>query len=125
MKDACIINKRGKAKFGMLLGWLFLIVLIGLCPSVRAAAANMANETNQQSFSRISYFDPFNLTTIYIESSSSKMVVLRGPQRQPTAPGSAATLVMTTLEPATTLLDVRIPFRPVLRSPFRPPLVLR
>jgi hypothetical protein len=127
MREVCIKERSGKVnfKFKTLLEGLFLLLFLGLGFSAQAAPNNVGSDTDQQTSGRISYFDPFNLTTIYIELSSSRMVVLRGPQRQPVRPLVVTNPAMAASEISKTLQEIRIPFRPAIRSPYRPPLVLR
>jgi len=99
-------NKKSKfsLKSKILLGALTLVVMVGLGTAVRAASDNADNE-NALLFGQMSFFDPFTLrsTGVSVTQSESESNV-----------GSAVLLG----DP------VRIPFRPALRSPFRPPLVL-
>ncbi len=102
MKKTCMRNKKSKLSFNseILLGALALVVIVGLGSAVYAASDNTDNNTT---FSRGSLFNPFTLRTVTpVTGSSSSPVILSGPTTRP---------------------PIWVPFRPALRSPFRPPWV--
>lgn len=100
MKETCVRNKKSKLSLNseILLGALALVVIVGLGSAVYAASDNTDDNTTF-------LFDPFMLRTITsVTGSSSSPVILSGPANRP---------------------PIWIPFRPSLRSPFRPPWVPR
>jgi hypothetical protein len=127
MREVWGKERSGKAnfKFKMLPIGLFLVVFVVLGITAQASDENVDKKTNQQPPGLISFFDPFNLNTIYIELSSSRMIVLRGPQQQPVRPLAVTNPTLAASETPTILQEIRIPYRPAIRSPYRPPLVLR
>ena len=102
MKEVCVRNKKSKLSLysKILLGTLPLAVIVGLGGAAYAASDNTNNNTT---FSRGSLFNPFTLGTITpVTGSSLSPVILSGPATRP---------------------PIWIPYRPALRTPFRPPWV--
>jgi|GEM_PF-1452162 len=114
MKDKWLFSKIDKSglKSIMLWGAFASAVLAGLCATLGAAQAGIASKNNEMALKlrEITAFDPFTLKTpIFTRRSEDNpsVVILQD---------GVSTGAME--HPA-----IRIPYRPVPRSPFRPPLV--
>lgn len=106
MKDNWIRNKGRKIGFKsrLLLGVIALAVTLGFGTAVQVVPKNM---TTESSLSETEIFDPFTLSfdvPVTENDENTDMLVSGISKRQP---------------------PIRIPYRPELRSPIRPPLVNR
>jgi len=103
-----MINKNSRECFlrGILLGIIVLAVLAGLGTAGYAATSGSKSQTLEPD--QISIFDPFLLssTIVSVKESSVSSYVYSGSIKLSDLP------------------VIQIPSRPVLRSPFRPPLSL-
>ena len=102
MKEMCVRNKKNKLSLypEIILGTL--AVIVALSSAAYAALDNTDNE-NKPLSGQMRLFDPFALRTITpVTGSSSNPAISNSGIR---------------------LSPVRIPFRPALRSPYRPPWV--
>lgn len=115
MSDECIGNEKGKLtlKPKVLLGALALAVIAGLGTGVYAALATSADKSLS---GQTGILDPFTLQSTRLSVTQS----VSGSE-------SNSDMVPVILLGEITRLpdEIRIPFRPALRTPFRPPLVLR
>lgn len=108
MKYMLVGNKNNKFGFKskLLLGTLALAVVAGLGAAVQAAQEDKDNATDPLLYRQMGLFDPFTLISsstmdIMPESSESLVIIIDGGKlKRP---------------------PIRIPFRPVPRSPFQPP----
>ena len=114
MSNMCIGNKKGKLilKSKVLLGVLALAVIAGLGTGVYAASAASADKLLS---GQTGILDPFTLQSTRLSVSQRVSVSENGSDIVPVM------LLDEIILPA----EIRIPFRPALRTPFRPPLVLR
>ncbi len=119
MKDVWIRNNKNKIglKSKILLGGLALAVIIGLGTAAYGASDNTDNK-NKLLLGQMSLFDPFTL-------QSTRVSVARSESKSESDPGMDIILLAEAMKIKLQPLQIRIPFRPALRSPFRPPLVLR
>jgi len=120
MSNMCIGNDKGRLRSKVLLGALALTVMVGLGTGVYAASANKSADNLLSG--QTSIFDPFNLT-------KTMPTTLRIPFRPVPASNLGDPQPMILLGEMTNLTKimptVRIPFRPVLRSCFRPDFIFR
>ena len=112
MKDEWLRNKERKFGFTskLLLGSMSLVVLLGLGSTVRNEATLVPDSVDDNTYeSSLSgnLLDPFTLSTVVpaTESNPSRDISVLGGDKIET--------------------PIRIPYRPALRSPIRPPLVHR
>ena len=114
MSDKCIGNEKGKLslKSKVLLGALALTVIVGLGSAAYGASDN---KTNVLLLKQMRIFDPFTL-------KSKRVTVTRSENENVIDPG----LLDKLLAPKIYVIPdiVRVPYRPALRSSFRPPLIL-
>ena len=114
--------------FKILLGSLVLAAVVGLCNAARAAKGDADRLTDTLLFNQTSFFDPFELKTIRLTAESSP-----GPSNVPftaaqdrlfltteSSPGAGAILGGLGAQDPVLRPPIRIPFRPVPRSPHRP-----
>jgi len=115
MSDECIGNEKGKLnlKSKVLLGALALAVIAGFGTGVYAALATSADKSLS---GQTGIFDPFTLQSTHLSVTQS---VSRSERDSDMVP------VILLGEITNVPDEIRIPFRPALRTPFRPPLVLR
>ena len=129
MKDVSVGNKNNKfgLKSKLLLGALALAVIVGLATTAQAAQKDTDKEATNAFlllYRQARLFNPFTLdssvlsaTTNVTRSSSSTGILSRpsaaGISGAPTGEGGHSRR----------RLAIRIPFRPVLRSPWRPPII--
>ena len=117
MKNVWLRNKKSKLSLNskILLGTLALAVIVGLGSAAYGASDNTDNKTNVLLLKQMGIFDPFTL-------KSTRVTVTRSESENESDPGLDILLLAEVkyVSPA-----IRIPYRPVLRSPFRPPLILR
>lgn len=128
MKDVSVGNKNNKfgLKSKLLLGALALAVIVGLATTAQAAQKDTDKEANAflLLYRQARLFNPFTLdssvlsaTTNVTRSSSSTGILSRpsaaGISSAPTGEGGHLRR----------RLAIRIPFRPALRSPWRPPII--
>jgi hypothetical protein len=120
MSDMCIGNEKGRLRSKVLLGALALAVMVGLGTGVYAASANKSADKSLSG--QTSIFDPFKLT-------KTMPTTLRTPFRPVPASNLGDPQPMILLGEITnlthTMPTVRIPFRPVLRSCFRPGFIFQ
>ena len=115
MSDKCIGNEKGKLnlKSKVLLGALALAVIAGLGTGVYAALATSADNPLS---SQTVILDPFTL-------QSTRLSVTQSVSGSESDSDMVPVIILGEI---TRLSDeIRIPFRPALRTPFRPPLVFR
>jgi len=107
MKKMWIRNRKGKLHFRskMLFGVLVLAIIVGLGAGPYTARGQGRAE---QASGQIGLFDPFALTTIYVDAPQG-LSVAGALQGAPASDGMAMGS------------PVLIPYRPPIRSPFRPP----
>jgi len=106
MKDSWIRNKGRKFGFKsrLLLGLMALAVTVGFGTAVQVVPNNM---TPESPLSETDILNPFTLSfTVPVTEAGEDAGML-------------------TLDTAKTQPQIRIPYRPALRSPIRPPLVNR
>lgn len=130
MKDVSVGNKNNKfgLKSKLLLGALALAVIVGLATTAQAAQKDTDKEANAflLLYRQARLFNPFTLdssvlsaTTNVTRSSSSTGILGRpsaaGISSAPTGEGEGGH--------SRRRLAIRIPFRPALRSPWRPPII--
>ena len=120
MSNMCIGNGKGNLRPKILLGALALAVMVGLGTGVYAASANKSADMSLSG--QTSIFDPFNLTT-------TMPTTLRTPFKPVPASNLSDPQPMIILgemfNSIKIIPTVRIPFRPVLRSSFRPDFMSR
>ncbi len=114
MSNMCIGNEKGKLslKSKVLLGVLALAVIAGLGTGVYAASATSADKLLS---GQTGILDPFTLQSTRLSVS----------QRVGVSESDSDMVPVMLLDEIIAPLEIRIPFRPALRTPFRPPLVLR
>lgn len=114
MSDMCMNNIESKLrcfKSKILLGALALAVIIGLGTVANAASDN--NEDNLLSV-QTGIFDPFTLQRKYLSTTQNA---------SGNESGMESLMLLGGLNPP--VKYVYIPFRPAIRTPFRPPMMLR
>lgn len=114
MKNVWLRNKKGKLSLNskILLGTLALAVIVGLGSAAYGASDNTDNKTDGLLLKQMGIFNPFTL-------KSTRVTVTRSESENERDPGLDILLAeMKYVRP-----PIRIPHRPVLRSPFRPPLI--
>jgi len=117
--------------FKILLGSLVLAAVVGLCNAARAAKGDADRLTDTLLFNQTSFFDPFELKTIRLTAESSPVpsnvpfiaaqdrLVLTTESSPGTGPAILGGLGANDPDPVLRP-PIRIPFRPVLRSPYQP-----
>ena len=92
-----------------------MAVIVGLGSAVYGASDNTDNKTNVLLLKQMGIFDPFTL-------KSTRVTVTRSESENESDPGLDILLLAEVkyVSPA-----IRIPYRPALRSSFRPPRILR
>lgn len=108
-------------KLRFLLGIMVITVIAGF--STIAFTASAQNSNNRES-DRISYFDPFELSTIYLGALDNELntPALGNPVTISPVNDSAILQDTNVSNALITRPPIRVPYRPPLRSPFRPPL---
>ena len=116
MKEKCLRNKKSKLSLNseILLGALVLVVIVGLGSAAYGASDNTDNKTNGLLLKQMGIFNPFTL-------KSTRVTVTRSESENESDPGLDILLAKMIYVSST----IQIPYRPALRSPFRPPLILR
>lgn len=111
MSDMYVKHKESKLsiKSKILLGAMALAVIVGLSTAAYAASGNTDNKNLSLSGQMI-VFDPFTLKSTRVSVTLSE-----------SDPG----LDMLLTKILSVRPQIRIPFRPAVRSAFRPPLILR
>jgi len=111
-----VANKKGKfgLKSGLLLGAFVLAIMVWLGAAAQAASDNTAYRTNEEVLKQMSTFDPFTLQSTRVSVTSNGS----GTESKP-RPDILQDILL--VESMMGWPPIRIPFRPVLRSPFRPP----
>lgn len=107
---------RSRFKARILLVVLAVVVIIGLGATTYTASGA---ERDRLPSGRLRYFDPFKLTTIYLDVPES--VPMAGTEPPPRVMEASPVLVNPSGLP--TQSPIIIPYRPTIRSPFRPPWV--
>jgi len=125
MKQTCTKIRKGRSRFEdrLLLAVLVIVVIIGLGATTYTASGA---ERDRLPSGRLRYFDPFRLATIYLDvPESAPMAVIASPPEIAIASPPRVTEARTVpLYTGGLLLSpIFIPYRPTIRSPFRPPLV--
>ena len=99
----------------ILLAVLVIVVIVGLGATTYTASGA---ERDRLPPGRMRYFDPFRLTTIYLDVPESAPMtgIASAPETEssPRVMGAGAV-------PVYTSGPIMIPYRPPIRSPFRPP----
>ena len=113
---------RSRFEARILLGVLVIVVIIGLAATTYTASGA---ERDRLPPGQMRYFDPFRLTTIYLDVPESAPItgIASAPETSPSLTATEGT----STELSTSGLLLRSPImvssRPPIRSPFRPPWV--
>lgn len=112
-------SKKGRSRFEarILLAVLVIVVIVGLAATTYAASGTQRGRSQSR---QMSYFDPFRLTTIYLDvPESAPMPVIASPPETRSSPRlmAASPVRLYASNP------IMIPYRPTIRSPFRPSLI--
>jgi hypothetical protein len=111
MKKIWTQNRKDKSRFEIrLLAVLVTVVILGL--SAATYTASGAERDDRLQSGQLRYFDPFDLTTFYLDMPESAPMtnIMSAPIANPPL------IIMKSS-------TVIIPIRPTIRTPFRPPLV--
>ena len=119
-------NKKTSFKIKFVYRLLMIAVVIGF--GTIAFTASTDNSRKQQNSGQISYFDPFQLETIYLnlpENEANPIILssLGASSQVYGSTGLQSTTVGSTGSTGILRPPVRIPYRPPFRSPFRPPWI--
>ena len=115
-------NDRSRFETRILLGVLVIVVIVGFGATTYTASGA---ERDRLSSGRLRYFDPFELATIYLDVPESAPIVgiASPPETEPSLRVMRASPVLNNPSGLPTQSPIIIPYRPTIRSPFRPPLV--
>ena len=118
----CKQAKYNKKNFKLKLFLRLLAITVVIGTSTVAFTASSGNSNSRQKSAELSFFDPFELETIYVVTADN------GINTTTSDNSGAAPLVTNSLETnvddtVVTRPPVRVPYRPPFRSPFRPPWV--
>ena len=110
-------SKKGRSRFEarILLAVLVIVVVVGLGATTYTASGA---ERDRLPSGRLRYFDPFRLTTFYLDvpESAPMAAIATAPETEPSPIAMEASAV-----PVYARRPIMIPNRPTNRSPFRPP----
>jgi len=119
MKKIWIQSRKGRSRFEdrLLLAVLVIVVVIGLGATTYTASGA---ERDRLPSGRLRYFDPFRLTTFYLDvpESAPMAAIATAPETEPSPIAMEASAI-----PVYASGHIMIPYRPTIRSPFRPPWV--
>ena len=119
MKKRRTQSRKDRSRFEarILLVALAIVVIVGLGATTYTASGA---ERDRLPSGRMRYFDPFRLTTIYLNVlESAPMAGIASPPVTESPPRVMETRPV----PVYTSGPIMIPYRPTIRSPFRPPWV--
>ena len=120
MKKIWTQSRKDRSRFdARLLAVLVIVVIVGLGATTYTASGA---ERDRQPAGKMRYFDPFELATIYLDvlESAPMPATASAPETKSSPRLMAARVSAVRLYANDTIM---IPYRPTIRSPFRPPLV--
>ena len=117
-------SKKGRSRFEarILLAVLVIVVIVGLGATTYTASGA---ERDRLPSGQMRYFDPFRLATIYLDVPESAPMtgIASAPETEPSPRVMEASPVTVYTGGLLLRSPIIIPYRPTIRSPFRPPLV--
>jgi len=123
MKKIWTQSRKDRSRFeARLLAVLVIVVIVGLGATTYTASGA---EWGRLPSGRLRYFDPFRLTTFYLDvSESAPMAGIASPPETASTPRVMETRTVPAYTSGLLLQSpIMIPYRPTIRSPFRPPMV--
>ena len=110
-------SKKGRSRFEarILLAVLVIVVIVGFGATAYAASGTQRERSPS---GQMRYFDPFRLTTIYLDvpESAPMAAIASAPETE-----SSPRVMEASAVPVYASGPIMIPNRPTIRSPFRPP----